>query len=441
MDNTSKRIYSKAMKLYQEGNIDKALKLCEKGISEDLKNAPIINLKGLLFYIKGDLKGATSLWKINKDVSNDSVAKKYLEDSNGDKEKENLYKQAVKYLKELKLPEAMEILNVCEQSSFNSINVYNALALLYIKKGEYEKAKEYVEKVLLIDKKNKVALENKRMLKKFGVLKYKFPYEKVAVFIFSIIILFGLVWSIKTYIYPFGKIKIGQAYSSYHNKKEAKKQEKIKENKKDDEKENEALEIDKEIEADNIEDKGEDTNDTKEDEKTDENKSFPYEQFKTSLDNKDFNEIYSFVKAWNNKPLTLNEKSLFVKGEALLIDQGGKYFYELGTTYLGEDNKEAINNFLKAYDYSKESYLNPHIIYYLGTLYEKEGNVEEAVKYYDEYINLYEGQGYEDIVLYNMAIIYKDTDNKKSKEYAKKIEDMFQNSIYNNSKIQEILKN
>ncbi len=108
---------------------------------------------------------------------------------------------------------------------------------------------------------------------------------------------------------------------------------------------------------------------------------------------------------------------------------------------MGEDNKEAINNFLKAYDYSKESYLNPHIIYYLGTLYEKEGNVEEAVKYYDEYINLYEGQGYEDIVLYNMAIIYKDTDNKKSKEYAKKIEDMFQNSIYNNSKIQEILKN
>ncbi len=434
MDNTSKNIYSKAMDLYQGGDIDKALKVCEKGISRDLKNAPIINLKGLLLYIKGDLKGATSLWKVNKDLNNDSIAKKYLEDSKWDKEKEDLYKEAIKYLKELKISKAMDIFNICEESSFNSISVYNAITLGYLKKGDYYRAKEYVEKTLSIDRQNKVALENHKTLKKCGALKHNFPYEKVAALIFSIIILVGLGWSIKTYIYPFGKGKVEQVYFSYKNQKEARDQEKDDEIKKD-----------QKLELDSTKDKSADINKTKEDEKIDEkideNKTFPHEELKTSLDNKDFNGIYSFVRTWNNKPLTLNEKKLFVKGETLLIDEGVKYFYELGATYLGKDNKEATNNFLKAYDYSKESYLNPHIIYYLGTLYEKEGNVEEAIKYYDEYINLYTGEGYEDIVLYNMAIIYKDIDNKKSKDYAKKIDDKFQGSIYNNSKVKEILKN
>ena len=441
MDNASKRIYSKAMNLYQNGNIDKALKLCEKGISKDLKNAPIINLKGLLLYIKGDLKGSTSLWKVNKDLNNDSIAKKYLQDSKYDKEKEYLYKESIRYLKELKLSNAMDILNVCEQSSFNSINVYNAIVLTYIKKGEYDKAREYEDKVLLIDKKNKVALENKKTLKVFGVLKPIIPYKSVAIFMFSTIFSFGLALSIKTYIYPFGKMKIGQVYSNYSNQKETKNKEKNKDAKKIVSKEDGKLKIDKNIEMDNTKDKGEDINNTIEDKEVARDNFFPYEEFKASVDNKDFKSVYSFVETWKNKKLTVNEKKLFLKAEELLIDKGGNYFYELGSTYLGENNKEAINNFLKAYDYSKESYLNPHIIYYLATLYEKEDNVEEAVKYYNEYINSCEGEGYEDIVLYNMAMIYKDIDNNKSKEYAKKIEAKFKDSIYNNSKVKEIIRN
>jgi tetratricopeptide (TPR) repeat protein len=129
------KLYTKAINCYNEGYIEKSLEYCEKSISENLKNTSAINLKGLLYYLKGDLENAQALWKMNSQVNKDLVSKKYLEDSISDEEKKRYYQAALNCMKELKIKEALQLLEQCKDSDFNSINVSNSIAICYIKLG------------------------------------------------------------------------------------------------------------------------------------------------------------------------------------------------------------------------------------------------------------------------------------------------------------------
>ena len=79
MDKSGK-IYVKAMSKYNDGYIDKSLALCEKSISLNITNAAALNLKGILYYLKGDLDNSKKMWDINYKRNNDKVSKKYLKD-------------------------------------------------------------------------------------------------------------------------------------------------------------------------------------------------------------------------------------------------------------------------------------------------------------------------------------------------------------------------
>ena len=156
--------YIMATKFYQNGEIDKALKKCEESIAEDLKNSAALNLKGLLLYLKGDLKGAVATWKINADFNDDDIAKNYIEDSKRDKDKIKLYKEAEVLLTRLSINEAEKKLNMCKESDFNAIKVNLALSVCYLRKGDYENAGVSLTKALSIDKNNP---QGKKIAKEF----------------------------------------------------------------------------------------------------------------------------------------------------------------------------------------------------------------------------------------------------------------------------------
>lgn len=170
MDN-SKKLYVQALNYYNDGNLSKSMVLCEKSISLNIKNTSAINLKGLLYYLRGDLNNARILWKMNAEVNRDSVSKKYLQDSRKDEERQNLYNSALMQIKELRINEALEILNHCAESDYNVINVNNNISQCYIRKGDYEKAIDHINKVLGIDKKNEEALKNRRTMVQYGMIK------------------------------------------------------------------------------------------------------------------------------------------------------------------------------------------------------------------------------------------------------------------------------
>src|SRR3712207_7014744 len=75
----SKKIYAKAIDKYSLGYINDALRLCEESISMDVNNAPAINLKGLLYYLKGDLTSAQNLWKMrSEEHTSELQSRQYL---------------------------------------------------------------------------------------------------------------------------------------------------------------------------------------------------------------------------------------------------------------------------------------------------------------------------------------------------------------------------
>jgi len=143
-------IYVKAMNKYNDGYIDKALSLCEKSISLNNTNAAVLNLKGILYYLKGDLEKAKNMWNINYKRNDDKVSKKYLDDSIRDKKKLHLYVNALELIRKFNISGALEILNQCENSHFNFINVKNYISICYIKQGEYDKALQYIKEVLKV---------------------------------------------------------------------------------------------------------------------------------------------------------------------------------------------------------------------------------------------------------------------------------------------------
>lgn len=137
MSNKNKnKKYIKAVKYYEKGELDKALKKCEESISESLKNFTTLNLKGLLLYLKGDLQGAVATWRINADFNENLIAKNYIRDSKEDKKRWDFYKEGEVLLAKGLIDQAILKLDMCGVSDFNTIKVNLALANCYFRKSE-----------------------------------------------------------------------------------------------------------------------------------------------------------------------------------------------------------------------------------------------------------------------------------------------------------------
>lgn len=412
MDRSSKS-YVKAINYYNEGYIDKALELCEKSISENLKNAPAINLKGLLYYLKGDIDNAQALWKMNYQVNKDVVSKKYFEDSKNDVEKDKLYKEAIKLIKEVKIKEAIEKLEACRESDFNSINVNNSIALCYTKLGEYNKAEKFIEEVFKIDKRNKTALSLRKELTEFGIIKSKPSKYYILIGIFSIIILVSAVF-IKTLQKPAGynkKAEVTESNSNTQTQGDA-------------------------IKKDNNKAAGEGEN-----KKEEPSEAFSKEEIDKALESKDYEKLYTIVSSFKGSNTLHENTELIVKAEGALKNGGVSYFYNKGREALkAKDYTSAEDNLIKAYNYGSESYLYSHITYMLGLNYKENSDIEKAIKYYKQYDSKYPSGDYEETVLYELALIYKNIDHETSKSYAKKLRKAYPKSIYNNSVTKGILE-
>ncbi|ASW42199.1 tetratricopeptide repeat protein [Clostridium isatidis] len=379
MRDENKKYYNKALDLYNKGEIDKALEVCEKGISLDLKNSNLLNLKGLLLYLKGDLNGAVAAWKINKDYNNDSIAKTYLNDSYKDESREKLFKEAERLVNNLAINEAIERLLICSESDFNMIKVNNLLALCYLRKGDYDNSKLYLNKVLSIDKNNSTAKKIYKEINEFLEVK-----SNTKIFVPLLLLIF-IITAI-TISYKSGLINkiinreknelIYEDKSKTENKEEEENNREIKEN-------NKAAEENNKEESDNLKE---------------ENKVTPL----------------------TNEEIQSN--------------------YEKASTYFEEENYKASKDLLIiTLNSAENNHLHDDILFLLASSYDRLNEVEYAIKYFDEYLLKYDYGNYSQEAYYRMALIYKDIDINKSKKYAKELADKYPKSIYNNQNINTIL--
>jgi tetratricopeptide (TPR) repeat protein len=424
----SKKMYIKALDKYNKGYIDKAIELSEESISRDIKNAAAINLKGLLYYLKGDLDAAQKLWKMNYDINKDEVSKRYLNNTEKDKKKLEIYIVALNFLKELKINESLSLLEECIGSDFNCINVNNHIALCYLRKGQYNNALEYTEKALSVDKNNSISKEIMRTLKTYGEMKKSMSKIKVATILTAValVVIFGVVAVklIKINNNPSIKNLIVSILSKPNEK-----------TKKDIVKSN--------LNAANHKKEG--SNQVKKNEipsNKEESGSFPSDKVKGYIESKNYDAIYEEIDKWRGKDLPINDKVILSKAEYLIKNEGVNYFYDKGCSYMSSnDYNNAKTYLLKAYKTGENSYLFQHILYMTARAFYSSGDIENAIKYYSQYDQSFSNGNYEDTVLYNLTIIYKNIDRSKAKAYAKRLIQNYPQSIYNNSITKEVANN
>ncbi|MBU3188549.1 tetratricopeptide repeat protein [Clostridium bowmanii] len=419
MDKSGKT-YVKAMNKYNDGYIDKALALCEKSISLNITNAAALNLKGILYYLKGDLENAKKMWNINYKRNNDKISKKYIKDSIRDKEKLQLYVSSLELIKSFNISGALEILEQCEDSDFNFINVNNLISLCYIKQGEYDKALPHIVKVLKTDKKNTAAIMNKKTLIEYGNLKREINYKKTFIVAAGIFVAISLILISKTYMYKLKNI------STTGIKKVEKNTELVEQSTN--------MSTEKPVEKKPAENKAIEN-------KTTDLPKFPKEQLTESIKNNNMEQIVGYLNQWNKVDLDMNDKLLMVKGEEIIKNNGIVYFYEKGIKYMEDKNfMEAEKYFLYALPYSKDNYLSEHIIYMLAVSYKSSSDFEKAIKYYENCLKQFPKGSYTEEALYNLILINKDVDKNKAVGYAEKLVDQFPNSQYYNTIVKNILK-
>lgn len=427
-------IYKKALDYYHNGDIEKAISVCERLGEEIALSSNILNFKGLLHYLKGEMNDARKLWNLNYEKNKDEISKKYLLDSKKDEDYAILFIEALQHIKELQISNAIEKLEVCkEKTNYNSINVNNELAKCYMKKGKYKKVMECIEVVLNLDKKNPIALENRKTLISLGIIKDK-SNKKLYIGLSIILILLcgGLFYKFgildKNNISKKNVNNTNMAKKTVENDKNKNELNKNELNNKDNKVTEDKSKNSTEEKEDEVKNKEDEKNKDKSKEQIDEKKVFPSQNLRSAIDNKEYDKIYTILQEYKLENLNINDKVIFNEAKNLMENKAGEYYYFKGRDF-AKNNKfnEAIECYKKGINYGKGIFPYEDSLYILGVSYNKVGNTEEALRIYEKYYKEYKDKSYvkkgtyiKD-VMYYLRDTYKNLDDNKFKVYEEEL--------------------
>ncbi|MCE5221123.1 MAG: hypothetical protein LLF98_07625 [Clostridium sp.] len=420
MNKKAKKAYNKAMDYYEKGKINKALEICEDVLFEGLDNSEVLNFKGLLLYQKGNLTEAITVWKINRDINNDNIAKNYIKDAMADERRLDLYKQGEQALIQLKIDKALDLFKICSESDFNAIKVNTGIAMCYQKKGDLYKAKEYVDKALSIDKNAVTAKIVEKELKEDGI--YLESQNSSKGFLIGITILFVVVAITAGGYLIISKIKEKNLVNNIEETNSITDDSKgpgIKE----------TSEVNTETTAKEV---------VKEDLKS---INFNKEKLKTLMASNDLDGVYEQLKNVKAEAISSEDTEVYNQAIKLMKNQGVSKFYEYGLWYFNKGNYvDAGISLNKAYTYCEGNSLKEHVIFYRASNSLKKSDNQTALLQYEEYYNQYTKGAYVEETLYELALLNNSVNKEKSKRYANILIDNFPNSIYINDSLVRIAR-
>lgn len=163
----SNREYNIGLEKARVRDLSGAVNYLNRALRLNKNHTDARNLLGLIYYEMGDLVEALSQWVISKNLNPDSnMADGYLDKLQSNQGRmdainQNIkkYNQALAYASKGSEDLAIMQLKKVLANNKNFVKGYQFLALLYLHKGEYEKAKKAIYQILRIDKNNTLALE------------------------------------------------------------------------------------------------------------------------------------------------------------------------------------------------------------------------------------------------------------------------------------------
>ncbi len=401
--------YNNALELAQKSYITTAIRLVDEALQLNPKDEDILNLRGLLKLLKCDFAKAFESFYTAQCYGNNELSRKYVDKLSSREFKVFLerYNHSIRFINEEMNEESMEIFDSLILEDPELIEPYMILILLYEKMGKTEEKEELLERLRFVDADNHlfdknhdpineegfsvavVKKENKQ-IEKLKEHKTILSKKKNIAYIVAGILIVAIG---ATAIYSKNKLdKLNEELN--------KKQEDIAE------KESQLSAKDEELE-------------------------------------KKENEISKKEEALDKTNSELDEAKQKAEDEKL-IKQGDEALFMKGVSYKNAgDYKNAIKYFKLAIEHGTNATFKSSSMYQAGLSYEKLDKNEEAISYYQRYVNTFnKSYEYFDDSYYRMGILYyEDKQLQKSKDcfYSLRYEDP-DSSYLITEKVKDILK-
>lgn len=375
--------YNNAINLANKNYITSALAMIDEAIEINPKDVDILNLRGLLKLLKCDFSKAFESFYTAMCYENNDLSRNYVDLISSEEFKVFLgrYNHSIRFINEDLNHESIHIMNNIIDEDPELIEPYVILSLLYDKMGNTEKRDRYLERLRQVDMDNEIIDKlnsNFRDIndEKEKSIDPKLNKNKTKKNILPYILILFLLIAVSIY-YINNKNKMDELNSQISNK------------------DKKLSEADKELEK----------------------ASQKLNQTSDELE-----------KAKNEeKPLeVIGEEELYTK--SIKLKKDGDY-------------KEAISGFKRVVSSGKTKKYISESIYQLAITNQKIGNKEEAIKYYNKYINTYTpSEEYYDDAYYQLGMLYyEDGDLEKAKKAFYSLRSEVPDSMYNNSKVKDIL--
>ncbi len=158
--------YNQGLEKAQVRDLSGAIDQLKRSLKFNKLNIPARNLLGLVYFETGEVVAALSEWVISKNIQpEDNIAADYIRNLQQDANRLDVINQTIKkYNLALKNcfegNEDVALIQLKKILAQNPklIKGYHLLALLYINKGDYEKARRLLKKAIRIDKTNTTTL-------------------------------------------------------------------------------------------------------------------------------------------------------------------------------------------------------------------------------------------------------------------------------------------
>lgn len=383
--------YNNALDLANKNYITTASELIDEALDINPKDVDILNLKGLLKLLKCDFSKAFESFYTSICYGNNELAKKYTDILSSQEFNIFLsrYNHSIRFINEELNQESIHILENIIDEDPDLIEPYVILSLLYDKLNNIKKKEFYLGKLRDIDKDNSVFESNDEINHDTEVKVTKDKNNKKLKklsYVVAISILIGV-----------GAYYTNKKIQNLNNELAQKNQQ--------------LSEVDKELNK-------------KEDE--------------LNIANSELDETNKELEKVNQK---LDEESQ--KLDESILTSGESTIYQHAMKLKKDNQNElAIKYLEQIVKNGKTKQYISEAIYQIALLSEKVNDNEQAKLYYKKYINTYTPQDkYYDDAFYQLGMLYYnsgDLDNAKKTFYGLRSE--VPDSMYNNSKIKEILQ-
>ncbi|MGG5461701.1 tetratricopeptide repeat protein [Clostridium sp. B9] len=452
----------KALAQFEKGNYEEALDICEKVLDKDYNNEEALLIEGRALEKLERISDAVVSWKINAEYNNNEEARKKLDKFNNIDEKklamstifsetmkdeikaklqEEAQKEFSKQLEkreheveEIKVtgkneqapvieikketPEVQEEIKIEEVKAFEpkkeeASKISNVTKVDFTKKDEVKEDKTEEPRVI-----STPSFANENSNSKKSNKKNKKTVKFVAIAVSGVIVL-SLAYGIAKNMNSTSAAGNNSTVADGSNTSEDKTNNNATDN---------SANKDNSIES-------KDTN------------TFKAEDLNKAIEGKNYSAIANILSTTPKDKVPADALDTYTKAENLMKEEGVKELYLKGSDLFKEKKyEEALKDFESAYTYAGDSYLRPHLIYFMGTSYENLDKNTEAIKYFQEYLSDYKAKpDAEDVMytpqcMYNLAVLYNEEGNKaEAKKYAQEIEDNYPNSMFYNDVTKNII--